>query len=305
MSDLDRVLDERLASFRPAQPPPFGRVLARRDRRRRIGSASAVGLSAVAVAGVALLGPQLVASTRSGDSLADGQGTASEAEVRATLCPFADRPLDTAEQRTAVVQDLNQALQSISTFTPDAQDVFEPAVRMANAGDEGSEGPDVNITAPGAPPSATPGSSRSELSASFAEERRRQLVQAQADLRAACTGSKPNGASDLSPRSPSLPGHGVVGGSINGAPGEGRRAITLRLVGAGGQFDIRGEIGGTFSLEVPAGTYEVTSASGAGVCPDRLTVGEGWQRLDVLTPCNAAGVPLPADPPFAPPPPPE
>lgn len=302
MSDLDRVLDERLAAFRPAEPPPFGRILARRDRRRRIGSASAVGLSAVAVAGVAVLGPQLVGSTQSRDSLADGQGAASAAEVRAALCPFADRPLDTAEQRTALVEDLADTIQSIATFTPDARDVFGPALRMANAGDTGPQSPAVNIAPPGGSPSTASGTSESELYADFAEERRRQMAEAQADLRAACTGSAPSGDSDLSPRSPSRPGYGVVSGSINGAPGEGRRAVTLRLIGPGGQFDVQGDVGGTFSVEVPAGTYEVTNASGGGVCPGLLTVGEAWQRHDVLTPCDAPTVTPPTGPPFAPPP---
>ncbi len=186
MSDLDRVLDERLASFRPTELPPFASVTARRDRRRRTRTASVVGLSTAAVAGAALLAPQLLTSRRSPDSLANDRQVSSVAEVRAALCPFADRPLDTAKQRTAVAEDVAAAMQSIPTFTPDALDVFDPALRMASAGDQAPPGPGAVITVPGAPPPQPPPTSANDLFAKLNEERRQQMVAAQADLRAAC-----------------------------------------------------------------------------------------------------------------------
>jgi hypothetical protein len=186
MSELDRVLDERLAAFRPTEEPPFATITARRDRRRRLRSASAVGLSAVAVAGVTVLGPQLLGSPGKPDSLANGPKVASVAEVRAALCPFAERPLDTAEQRAAVIEDLDAALASITTFTPDATDVFDPALRLVNAPSIAPPDSGTEITVPGAPPPPSPPNAGDDLYAKSDEERRQHMVNAQADLRAAC-----------------------------------------------------------------------------------------------------------------------
>jgi hypothetical protein len=186
MYELDRVLDERLAAFRPTEQPPFATITARRDRRRRLRSASAIGLSTLAVAGAAVLGPQLVGSMGKPDSLANGPKVASVAEVRAALCPFAERPLDTPEQRTAVIEDLDAAMESITTFTPDARNVFDPALRLVNAPNSAPPGPEVEITLPGATPPPSPLTIGDDLYAEWDEERRQHMVEAQTDLRAAC-----------------------------------------------------------------------------------------------------------------------
>lgn len=53
MSDLDRVVDARIASYQPDKAPPFEKIKVRRARRNRTRAAGAAALSVLAVGGIA------------------------------------------------------------------------------------------------------------------------------------------------------------------------------------------------------------------------------------------------------------
>lgn len=190
MSELNRVLDDRLETFRPREVPPFARITARYARRRRARTAGALVLSTVMLASLAVLGSSLVQQHRGRDSLArsDERGAASVGEVRGVLCPFADRSLDTQAERVAVFAELDAALGRIGAFTPEALDVYEPAVRMVNVHVAGSGATDTTIPVPGVTPEQPqpPPASTDEISSRIAEEARQEMLAAQADLKTAC-----------------------------------------------------------------------------------------------------------------------
>lgn len=95
-------------------------------------------------------------------------------------------------------------------------------------------------------------------------------------------------AGALTPREPSSPDVGVLAGRVQEVPEPEQRRVTLRFTDATGSrsVTVATRQGGTWQVELPAGTWRISVVEGGSVCQGTAKVTAGaWQRHDIAWPC--------------------